>query len=127
MNTAACLLGTLLVATPAPTLVADRTQVKGQLIAPTTFAPTCGIDLTLACRVVNGRTNWSVMAWAVNGQLNGMTTQRDSDAFPLTVTTTWPRAYHNLVVQRTVTGPQWLSISATRVDGCRTTMRVDVP
>jgi len=117
----------LTVVTPAPTLVVDNDNVNGRMIAPTFFAPSCGIDMAMACRVVGTRTNWTVTAWAVDGQLTGMTTQRDSDGFPLAVTSTsWPAAYRTLVVQRTVTGPQWIEARATRADGCQTTMRVEV-
>lgn len=126
MNVAACLLGTLLVTTPAPTLVADLTDVSGRLQPPTTFTAGCNTMLNATCRLNGTRTNWTLTAWARDGQLTGMTTQRDNDVFPVTVTTTWPRAYHSLVVQRTVTGPQWVQVAAIRTDGCQTTMRVEV-
>lgn len=127
VNTAACLLGLLTLSTSAPTLLVDTASVNGRLTPPTTFAPDCGIVFSAACRLAGTRTNWTVTAWAPSGQLSALTTQRDSDLFPVALTTVpWPAAYRTLVVQRTTTGPQWIEARATRVDGCQATMRVEV-
>lgn len=128
MTTAACLLGALLVTSAVPTLVVELGQPNGEIRPANSLSLSCGVTFILTCRAISAtRVNWAVTAWVPNGQLAGMTTQRDVDAFPVGVgSEPWPAAYRTVVVQRATLGSQWIEARATRVDGCQSSMRVEV-
>lgn len=129
MNLVACLLGALTVTSSLPVSVYDATALTARLEQPSSFAPSCGIEFFVACRPVSGtRTSWLLTAWALDGSIERMTTQRDTDAQPVVaaLASGGPQAYQQVVVQRTsLLPPQSVTVTATRSGGCQASVRVE--
>ncbi len=140
MSTVACLLlaASVTVQSPSPVLVADASAVSGIERAANTFGPDCGIELQLACRLVRlqtptqtARMTWVVTAVAWSGLLTRMTIQRDIDAQPSVVLNSAEgQGYHQATTNRDSFGseaaPIWLTVTATRHNGCQAAWRVEV-
>lgn len=126
MNLVACLLGALTVTSALPVHVYDATAPHARTEQPSSFAPSCDIEFFVACRPSGTRTSWLLTAWAIDGTLTRMTTQRDNDAQPVVAPLTGSQAYHQVVVQRTsLVPPQSVTVTATRTGGCQASLRVE--
>lgn len=126
MNLVACLLGALTVTSSLPVSVYDTASPLARTEPASAFAPSCGIEFFVACRPSGTRTNWLLTAWALDGTLTRMTTQRDNDAQPVVAPLAGSQAYHQVVVQRTsLVPPQSVTVTATRTGGCQASLRVE--
>lgn len=122
----ACLLGLLTITSSLPVEVYDGASPLPRMEGPTSFAPSCGVRFIISCRPSGSRTNWALTAWAPDGMLVGMTTQRDTDPFPVVVSGVEGQAYRQVVVQRTsLLPPQSVTVTATRSGGCQASVRVE--
>lgn len=126
MNTVACLLGLLTLTTSQPTLVLEAGANQPRMQVVSSFVPACGVTFLLSCRPVGTRTTWAITAWAQDGTLVGMTTQRTTDPAPVVVSGVQGQAYRQVVIQQpSLLPPQSVTVTATRTGGCQTAMRVE--